>query len=398
MELTQKQQQGLEIAIDRYNRKERYTCIAGYAGTGKSTLVKFIVSALGLTQSEVCYITYTGKASLVLRDKGCPNAMTAHRLLYQSFPKPDGTFFHKPRRPIPPYKLIVVDEISMLPEEIWQLLLSHNIHVIALGDPFQLPPVGSDNGVLASPHIFLDEIMRQAQESEIIKLTMAIREGKPLELMNGNEVKVISADDFVDGMFLWADQVICAKNDTRHDINKRMRQKIHGVTDVEPVEGDKIICLRNDWDHPNEAGDVMVNGSIGTLWNIKKTTGNYWLKPMLTGNFIPDGITEMDIDMSPEDPVFRDVNIDYKQLTLGEPTVNKNNFRRFPKQWRPSEFDYGYCITCHKAQGSEYNKVLVFEEFLRGGSEMHQRWLYTAATRAKEKLVIVKDFKGWRCP
>ena len=66
MELTQKQQQGLEIAIDRYNRKERYTCIAGYAGTGKSNLVKFIVSALGLNQSEVCYITYTGKASLVL--------------------------------------------------------------------------------------------------------------------------------------------------------------------------------------------------------------------------------------------------------------------------------------------------------------------------------------------
>lgn len=395
MELTQKQQQGLEIALDRCNRKEQYTCIAGYAGTGKSTLVKFIVSALGLNQSEVCYITYTGKASLVLRDKGCPNAMTAHRLLYQSFPKADGTFFHKPRRPIPPYKLIVVDEISMLPDEIWQLLLSHRIHVIALGDPFQLPPVGSDNGILAKPHIFLDEIMRQAQESEIIKLTMDICAGKPLQLMNGNEVKVISQDDFVDGMFLWTDQAICAKNDTRHDINKRMRKIIHGVDDIAPIEGDKVICLRNDWEHPSEAGDVMVNGSIGTLWNLKRTPGNYWLKPMLTANFIPDGIDEYDINMSPEDPVFRDVNIDYKQLTTGEPTVNKNNFRRFPKQWRPSEFDYGYCITCHKAQGSEYNKVLVFEEFLRGGSEMHQRWLYTAATRAKEKLVIVKDFKGW---
>ena len=396
MELTQKQQQGLEIAIDRYNRKEKYTCIAGYAGTGKSTLVKFIVSALGLTQNEVCYITYTGKASLVLRDKGCPNAMTAHKLLYQSYPKVDGTFFHKPRRPIPPYKLIIVDEISMLPDEIWQLLLSHNIHVIALGDPFQLPPVGKDNGILANPHIFLDEIMRQAQESEIIKLTMALREGKPLELMDGDEVKVISTSDFVDGMFLWADQVICAKNETRHDINKRIRQKIHGVTDNNPVEGDKIICLHNDWEHPNEAGDVMVNGSIGTLWNIKKTSGNYWLKPMLTGNFIPDGITEMDIDMSPDDLVFRDVNIDYKQLTTGEPTVNRDNFKRFPKQWRPNVFDYGYCITCHKAQGSEYDKVLVFEEFLRGqDKEMHLRWLYTAATRARLKLVIIKDFKGW---
>jgi exodeoxyribonuclease-5 len=79
-----------------------------------------------------------------------------------------------------PYKLIVVDEISMLPKEIWDLLISHRIHVIALGDPGQLPPIGESNGVLDKPHIFLDEIMRQAQESEIIRLTMDIRAGKPL--------------------------------------------------------------------------------------------------------------------------------------------------------------------------------------------------------------------------
>ena len=395
MELTSKQKIGLDIAVKRYEEKEKYTCIAGYAGTGKSTLVKFIVSHLGLNPKDVCYIAYTGKAALVLKEKGCPNAMTAHCLLYQSYPKSDGTFYHKPRRPIHPYKLIIVDEISMLPDELWQLLLSHNIHVIALGDPFQLPPVGKDNGILAQPHIFLDEIMRQAQESEIIKLTMDIRAGKPLQLMNGKEVKVIDAKDFVDGMFMWADQIICGKNNTRHEINAHMRKQLHGTDSTEPVEGDKIICLQNDWDRPNEAGDVMVNGSIGTLWNIKKTTGNFWLKPMLTGNFIPDGVTEMDIDMSPEDLVFRNVKVDYKQLTTGEPTVNKDNFKRFPPIWRPNVFDYGYCITCHKAQGSEYNKVLVFEEFLKGSSEMHQRWLYTAATRAKEKLVIVKDFRGW---
>lgn len=387
MVLTKKQEEGLKIAVERYNNGEPWTCIAGYAGTGKSTLVKFIVAALNLRPDDVCYITFTGKAALVLRDKGCPNAMTAHRLLYQSFPKYDGTFYHKPRRPIPPYKLIIVDEISMLPNEIWQLLLSHNVHVIALGDPGQLPPIGTDNGVLEHPHIFLDEIMRQAQESEIIKLTMDIREGKPLQLMNGKEVKIVDKKDVVEGMYLWADQIIVGKNETRRYVNDLMRQYLHGVTDVAPIEGDKVICLRNDWDHPNEAGDVMVNGTIGTIYGIKKTD-TYWLKPMMTANFIPDGITETDIDLNPCDPVFRDVNMDYKLLTTGEPTVNKNNFRRFPKEWRPREFDYGYCITCHKAQGSEYNKVLVFEEFLRGND--HARWLYTAATRAKEKLVIVR--------
>lgn len=107
------------------------------AGTGKSTLVKFIVAALGLVDNDVCYIAYTGKAAKVLREKGCPNAMTAHRLLYQSYPRADGTFYHKIRRPLEyPYKLIIVDEISMLPKELWILLLSHNIPVICLGDPF----------------------------------------------------------------------------------------------------------------------------------------------------------------------------------------------------------------------------------------------------------------------
>lgn len=106
-------------------------------GTGKSTLVKFIVAALGLAERDVCYIAYTGKAAKVLREKGCPNAMTAHRLLYQSYPRTDGTFYHKIRRPLEyPYKLIIVDEISMLPKELWDLLLSHNIPVICLGDPF----------------------------------------------------------------------------------------------------------------------------------------------------------------------------------------------------------------------------------------------------------------------
>ena len=99
--------------------------------------MKFIVDALGIDKSYVCYIAYTGKAAKVLKDKGCPNAMTAHRLLYTSYPKNDGTFYHKIKRPLDfPYKLIVVDEISMLPKHIWELLLSHHIPVICLGDPF----------------------------------------------------------------------------------------------------------------------------------------------------------------------------------------------------------------------------------------------------------------------
>ena len=390
MVLTRKQEIGLKIAVERFKKHEPWTCIAGYAGTGKSTLVKFIVSALNLHPSEVCYIAFTGKAAKVLREKGCPNAMTAHRLLYQSFPRNDGTFYHKPRRPLDyPYQLIVVDEISMLPKEIWDLLISHRVHVIALGDPGQLPPIGESNGVLDKPHIFLDEIMRQAQESEIIRLTMDIRDGKPLKLFQGEEVKIFDKKDVVSGMYLWADQILVAKNETRRNVNNIMRKYIHNVDDPTPIVGDKIICLRNDWDHPNEAGDVMVNGTIGTIENISFNHNHPYLRPMMSCDFLSDDYTMADVDSSPDDLVFRDVNMDYKLLTTGEPTVTAKNFKRFPKIWRPREFDYGYCITCHKAQGSEYEKVLVFEEFLRGGH--HSEWLYTAATRAKDKLVIIRD-------
>lgn len=390
MVLTAKQEEGLKIAVARYKNNEPWTCIAGYAGTGKSTLVKFIVAALGLYPAEVCYIAFTGKAAKVLREKGCENAMTAHRLLYQSYPRNDGTFYHKPRRPLDyPYKLIVVDEISMLPKEIWDLLISHRIHVIALGDPGQLPPIGESNGVLDHPHIFLDEIMRQAQESEIIRLTMDIRDGKPLELFRGNEVQIIDKKDVVSGMYTWADQILVAKNETRRTVNHLMRKYLHDIDDPAPIVGDKVICLRNDWDHPSEAGDVMVNGTIGTLTKIDLLNNNPFLRPMMVCDFWSDDYSDDDVENSPQDLIFRGVNMDYRLLTTGEPTVTAQNWKRFPKIWRPREFDYGYCITTHKAQGSEYDKVLVFEEFLRGGH--HAEWLYTAATRAKEKLVIVRD-------
>ena len=390
MILTPKQEQGLKIAVERYKQREPYTCIAGYAGTGKSTLIQFIVAALNLNPEDVCYIAYTGKASLVLKEKGCPNAMTAHKLLYQSYPREDGTFYHKPKRPIDPYKLIVVDEISMLPKELWDLLLSHQIPVIALGDPAQLPPVGTDNKVLKKPHIFLDEIVRQAAESEIIRLTMDLRKHKPLQLYKGQELQVLNYKDLVTGMYTWADQVIVAKNETRKQINYTIRKLLKNTEDTLPIDGDKLICLRNYWDSPSEAGDILVNGTIGYIYNAKETNARY-VNKYIIGDFIPEEYTEEEILNSPIDLAFRKINFDYKLLTEGEPTVNKDNWKKIPQKLKPFEFDYGYCITCWKAQGSEYNKVLVFEENFPFDEKEHYKYLYTAATRAKEKLVIIRN-------
>lgn len=205
MELNDKQKQGLDIAVDRYKRKERYTVISGYAGTGKSTLVKFIVAALPNINpdEDVIYTSFTGKATQVLQKKGNKNVSTLHKLLFESIPKPDGTFFRKPVEFIP-YKIVIVDECSMVPKELLQRLIKYNVHIICLGDPGQLPPINKneDNHLLDHPHVFLDEIMRQEAESEIINLTMDIRAGKPLTRYQGKEVQVLNKDELTTGMLL----------------------------------------------------------------------------------------------------------------------------------------------------------------------------------------------------
>ena len=270
---TNKQEQALKICIERYKNNEKYTCISGYAGTGKSTLIKFLVEALDINEDEVCYATYTGKAAQVLVKKGNKNVKTMHKLLYTSFPRPDGTFFRKPNITLEPYKIIIADEVSMIPKTLMDLLFSHNVYVICLGDPFQLPPVdkNEDNHLLDHPHIFLDEIMRQEAESEIIQLTMKIRNYEFIDLFNGNEVKILDSREFNTGMMLWADQILVATNRNRNIINNQMRLLL-GKKDMSsldepspPTEGDKVICLRNYWETFSANQNSLINGTIGYL-------------------------------------------------------------------------------------------------------------------------------------
>ena len=390
MILTNKQEAGLKLAVARYKMNEPWTCIAGYAGTGKSTLVQFIIAALGLNADDVAYVTFTGKAASVLRHKGCPNAMTAHKLLYYSKRMPSGKFVFKPRPILEGnYSLIVVDEISMLPNDLWELLLSHKKHVIALGDPFQIPPIDKkqDNHVLDTPHIFLDEIMRQAEESEIIRLTMDIRDYKPPMYSKGNEIQVLRPNEVVDGMYHWADQIICATNRKRHEINNYMRQA--AGRGAEPESGDKIICCRNCWDIMDTSGDnALVNGTIGILGDFVEGFQEYPIFGFPTVPILTANISTVDGD-------FEKVILDYQMLKEGKPFLTPEQsyqiYRRPDlKNLEPVDFNYGYAITGHRAQGSEWDKVLVFEEKFPFDKEEHARWLYTAATRASDKLVLVR--------
>lgn len=382
IKLTKGQEEGLKIAVERYKNQEKMTVIAGYAGTGKSTLVQYIIEALGLSEDEVVYAALTGKAALVLRDKGCQNAITLHKLLYIPKKIPNSTdveFIPREHLESDP-KLIVVDEASMVSKEIFDLLLSHGVHVIFLGDSFQLPSISESANILDRPHITLTEITRQALDSPIIRLSMDIREYKPLIYGGSKEARIISKDKVSEGLLLGADIILCGKNATRHEINRQVRQLKWGDKYKEgPLNGDSLICLQNYWKITDESDETaLVNGMIGTISNIS-TTNTKLLKPKLTAKFVNEA-----------GDVFNKakINIDYQMLTKHEPTVNNDNWRDFYKVQKPLLFDYADCVTVHKFQGSQANKVLVFSEVM-GDKDYYYRWLYTGLTRSVERCVIV---------
>lgn len=180
------------------------------------------------------YIAYTGKAANVLKNKGCAGAMTAHKLIYHSKLMSNGKYLFIPKKPYemnPEIKVVVIDEISMLPKRMWDLLCGYNFYILACGDPEQLPPVpdgqeDQNNHVLDRPHIFLDEIMRQAQESEIIRLSMHVREGKPINTFDchNQQVMLIPRRDLSTSILTWADEILCATNRTKTMLNAQIRQ------------------------------------------------------------------------------------------------------------------------------------------------------------------------------
>ena len=396
MILTNKQEAGLRIILERYRTGEKYTTISGYAGTGKSTLVKYAIQALDVEESKVAYATYTGKAAEVLRSKGNKGAITLHRLLYQHVPKIGGGFYRK-AKPFLEATIVVVDEASMIPKSMIDLLLSHNVYVIFLGDPFQLPQINKDDthDLLDNPPIFLDEVMRQAQDSEIIRMTMDIRAEKPIKYNHGNEVLVIPKKELNTGHLTWSDQILVATNRTRLDINNQMRE-LYGFSGL-PQEGERLICLKNYWDDCSTSGDALVNGTVGILKHPYETFANAprYIQmrnhkiEYLCGDFYPDG----DINCG----CFESVRMDKQMFLTGEFSLEwRESYALNKKKERigdlvPKEFTYAYAITTHKAQGSEWSKVLVMEESFPFDKQEHARWLYTACTRSAKKLVLVRS-------
>lgn len=391
MILTIKQQMGLKVAVDRYKAGEKYTVIAGYAGSGKSTLVKFIISALEVDPAkDVLYIAYTGCAANVLKNKGCPRTMTAHKALYENILMPDGSYMNVPRTRLKdPTKVVVVDEISMLPQSMWEILLNLNVYILAMGDPYQIDAIVKSDQcrVLDNPHVFLDEIMRQALDNEIIRYTLEIRQMKELKPYKGKDIQILPAKELCDGMLTWADQIICATNKRRQALNNHTRELL-GISGP-PQVGDKIICLDNSWRvKGRHEDDCLVNGSVGYLDLIQEDITNYFIKNLHTYFRKPCyNISFSCVDGSGFDDIPMDKRwIEEEQLSFSPKQIY--SILRAHLQ-PPIPFDYAYAMTAHKMQGQERQKILLIEERFPFNTLEHSHWLYSAATRASEKLVLI---------
>ena len=401
MELTDDQLAADMAIADWYNNRSRQIYVlSGLAGTGKTTLLRYTVcETLGLEpEKSVAFVTPTGKAATVLIRQGIP-ATTLHRLIYQAMTEESETIING--RPVTveklvfrrresidkAIKLIVLDEFSMVSDEVLADVARFGVKMLVCGDGAQLPPVEGMNSFISSPDVTLKTIVRQQEGNPIIRLARDAMEGKYIPFGTyGDRAFVLSArrlkGEYRKKYMLKADQMICGLNKTRAKVNDEVRGYL-GYGGL-PQRGEKLICTLNNWEQfiDGEMRYNMVNGIIGTVREVR-----YYGESMGFMAFRADFMDEDCPEVVPFDTgIFENGAYRYR---------HGDYFERFDEEGNAAgaftlnRFEFGYCISCHKAQGSEFGSTIVFDESY-AFKEDRARWLYTAITRAKDKIIILR--------
>lgn len=362
--------------------KTQYLTLGGYAGTGKTTLLGHLTKVLHKENPKlrIAFCSYTGKATRVLNRKLSDTKSivekdyigTIHRLIYKPILDEEDTVVGWETLPEEDfeYDLIIIDEASMVTEEIWKDLLSYERPILAVGDHGQLPPINSNFNLMAKPEIRLEEIYRQERDNPIINVSEIARKygSLPYEEFSPTVKKIRKTEpdtqDILTSIFESFNNdtmVLCGYNKTRISLNQAIRA-LH-FDSPNPTSGDRVICLKN-----NRRMDIF-NGMTGTILDIEKVEINDF------------AYYDAEIALDYEDfPFFGKISLEqFNSPELVERKVEDLNY-----------FDYGYALTVHKAQGSQAKRVVVFEErFPKMDDETFRRWLYTAVTRAEEELYII---------
>lgn len=383
--LSELQNKALKSIYEWYSKNEKpYYVLGGIAGSGKSTVVKFVIEELGINKFKLA--TYTGKAATVLLTKGNKEACTIHRLIYNTKimkdPKTGKKKYIttlKEKEELSELELIIIDEYSFLNNKIIEDLLSFDVPILFCGDPCQLPPITGENKLKMD--FFLDEPHRQALEDPIFLIANYARLGEFGKIKigkYGDNVEIYSSMEFPMDKLENSDQIIACKNKTVDSLNTFYRYQFLEYKDNLIHENEKVVCCMNDWDKVNEEEFALVNGMVGIASEIKikEKAQVYHL------NFKPDFTTK-----------FTNVYVD-KLLFEGKTLENANIITKLARNPieelnKLNEFKYAYAMTCHKLQGSEANNIIFFPEALNRDRELYKKLFYTGVTRAKEKLIIV---------
>jgi len=393
----------------------------GYAGTGKTTLARHFAEGI---DGEVLFGAYTGKAASVLRAMGCDNASTIHQLIYRPSSKSkrvlrdlqaklddlarskgfkDRTeafkdekwaarvtvqklakqiedelaYLRQPQFALneaaltSDTALLIIDECSMVDKKMADDLLSFGVPILVLGDPAQLPPVKGGGAFSGKADFMLTEIHRQAEGNPLIQLATRIRNGERLAQGEYGKSRVCHRSEITKELALAHDQIIVGRNATRHRLNKLMR--VWQGLDVAqpPIVGEKLVCLRNDHDLG------LLNG---TLWNVDKC--------QLVGVNAWDGDARLVLGLNEFGVAVPFAISDL--IAFSDTFYGQETNRSWHERKEAQEFDYGYALTCHKSQGSQWGTVLVRDEShcFRG---TEKEWLYTAVTRACDAVTIAVD-------
>lgn len=355
---------------------EQFKYLAGYAGTGKTTIAKKLAEG-----RSTAFAAFTGKAAQVLREKGCDGATTVHKLIYRPDEKVVRTdtgeqlyqteFVARDDDPLTGIDLLVLDECSMISAAMAQDLLSYGKRILVLGDPFQLPPVQGDGYFTArQPDWLLTEVHRQAAESGILRLATDVREGRGVLAPDsyGPDCAVISIEEATANeaaLLKWADMVLVGTHRLRGHFNRQYREA-QGSRGPYPERDDRLVCLQND----HRRG--LLNGEVWRAIADARESGHM----------------KLDVPIRSMDGENRQLIAEcWSHDFLGL----EQEFASWPWKRRVerARFTYGYALTVHKSQGSEFEKVLLIDES-SAFREHSAQWMYTAVTRASKQLVVVR--------
>ncbi len=422
--LSEAQARAIAAIGDWYQNRRRDQPIFrlfGYAGTGKTTITAKAIEALGLEPMTpgglggVLFAAFTGKAVYVMTRKGTP-ALTIHGLIYRvSETTPEEiarvtedlaalrrdlprmgpaerdfaltrirqlelrledihqpTFLINDQSALRDADLLVLDEVSMVGEEMARDLLAFGKPILVLGDPGQLPPIkGQGFFTEAAPDIMLTEVHRQAGDSAILRLATLAREGLPIPPgAHDAHVWKMARHDVSPAQMLHGGQVICGTNATRRWLNTAMKRAAGFEENYPTGAGEKIICLKNRHDLG------LINGMFLTLTDVQQDPGDDFAFSALVETEDGDSIAGRQSFWRGE----------YADHVAFDP-------ERGRREWQLRrgliETSWGYAITCHKAQGSQWENVIVFDDGFGRSAADRNRWLYTAITRAEKGLVIL---------